>query len=169
MPMPETAEELLDALTERLKPIWELQEKFEQRKQGISGAEIDPRSPADNQQALWHEVESLSFPSPDEITRTIHSFPSLREADGGDPFDADRFIAWLAKTTSPTEQPMAYYAGWFVASRYCPRRDQVLAFQEPLPLHRAFAAWDRPHRLAYARWLMRPRYHDGIHGDYYAS
>ena len=173
MALPKNAEQLAERLWELLEPINELENKLDAISRG-EAEKLDRRDTKNDPQWLWNQLHVLGEPTAEDITRIIHSFPSLRESDGSDPFESKRFLAWLASNVSRERSPMSYYAGWFFASLHCPSPDMVpfdgkFRFYGELPLHRAFAAWDDEHRRAYAEYMMQPRYLDGVVGDYYAN
>lgn len=54
---------------------------------------------------LWGEI------GPGSMTRLARMFPTLREADGVDPWSSTRFLAWLC---GPAPGSGAYWAGLFI-------------------------------------------------------
>jgi hypothetical protein len=84
------------------------------------------------------------------MTALCESFPTLREADGVSPWDAERLEAWLL---SGAPGHGAHCAGRFVLSVWnsydqwrCGRFD----------LHEALSCWDEAHRRAFLAWSARP-------------
>lgn len=91
-------------------------------------------------------------------------FPTLRGADGIEPWDADRFLAWLC---GPVPSSGAQHAGRFLLSVWNPSTDWrevardggIEGADERLrrfDIHDAAGTWDEPHRLACMTWLDAP-------------
>jgi hypothetical protein len=91
------------------------------------------------------------------------SFPTLRQADGVEPWDVDRFVAWLC---GPAPSHGAMHAGRFVLGVWHATADwrqvaRELRLDSAEALSRfdfveAVRTWDDEHRAACARWMELP-------------
>lgn len=86
----------------------------------------------------------------EKLTDLARSFPTLEDADGVSPFDAEALDAWAC---GPVPGSGALYAAQFVLSVY-----NLGAPWKCGPFHavRALAAWDRRHREAFLAWAREP-------------
>jgi hypothetical protein len=84
------------------------------------------------------------------MTVLAESFPTLRQADGVNPWNVDRFESWLL---SGAPGHGAKCAGRFVLSVWNPYH----AWRSSnFDLHEALGCWDDPHRAAFAAWVRAP-------------
>ena len=93
-----------------------------------------------------NHIQFLPLLSPKPaVTELAHTFPSLREAPGLEPFDELRFEKWMQEKASLQAQHAARL---------------VLSVWENVPqafnLSDAFRDWDDEHREAYVAWFQRP-------------
>ncbi len=77
------------------------------------------------------------------------AFPTLRDAAGVAPWNPNRLDIWASEEA---DSPEAIAAAQFLLSRWNPGCEWECGGFDP---HRAFAAWDSPHRLAYLDWASR--------------
>lgn len=77
------------------------------------------------------------------------AFPTLRDAAGVTPWNPNRLDIWAAEEADSAE---AIAAAQFLLSRWNPGCQWECG---GFDLHRAFATWDSPHRLAYLDWASR--------------
>jgi hypothetical protein len=91
------------------------------------------------------------------------SFPTLRAADGIEPWDVDRLVAWLC---GPAPSHGALLAGRFVLGVWNPTSDWIeLARERQLEgadkltrfdVLEAVSVWDDEHMAACVRWMQAP-------------
>ena len=98
------------------------------------------------------------------MTTLARSFPSLRGADGIEPWDVERFARWLCMGTSGGGRR----AGRFVLYVWSPRTDhrefgRDLGIEraedgalDPFDLSDALGVWDEEHKRAFISWVEAP-------------
>src|SRR4029077_4225837 len=97
------------------------------------------------------------------MTTLARSFPTLREADGLEPWDVERFARWLCSGTSGG----ARRATRFVLHVWNPTADHremgrelglenADACLEPFNLSDAIGVWDEAHKRAFIAWVEAP-------------
>lgn len=84
------------------------------------------------------------------MTALCRSFPSLRHADGVEPWDAERFEWWVL---SGVPGHGARCAGRFVLSVWNSYAEWTSG---RFDVHEAIACWDDSHRRAFVAWVMHP-------------
>lgn len=89
-------------------------------------------------------------PEETRMTLLAQSFPSLREASGVRPWNADALEAWLM---SGAPGHGAKCAGRFVLSVWNSYHEWVSG---RFDLHEALGCWDAKHREAFTRWAAAP-------------
>lgn len=84
-------------------------------------------------------------------------FPTLADADGVEPWDVHRFVAWL---NGPAPGSGAALAGRFVLGVWNPETDwtEELGLRPPgkFELFRAVGLWDEAHMAAFVSWIIAP-------------
>jgi hypothetical protein len=84
------------------------------------------------------------------MTALALSFPTLANADGVSPWDADRLEAWLL---SGAPGYGAQCAGRLVLSVWNSYHEWRCG---SFDLHEALGCWDAKHRSAFVAWIARP-------------
>ena len=90
------------------------------------------------------------------MTALAKLFPSVADAPGADPWDADQLVAWL---NGPAPGSGASWAGRFLLSVWNPSTDWTefgLKGAGRFDLMEAIACWDRQHVLAIQKWIDAP-------------
>jgi hypothetical protein len=90
------------------------------------------------------------------MTALCQKFPTLRDADGVEPWDVDRFVDWL---NGPAPGTGASLAGRFVLGVWNGETDWTefgLAPPGKFDMYRAIANWDEQHMAAFVSWVIAP-------------
>ncbi len=90
------------------------------------------------------------------LTVLCKKFPTLRDADGVDPWNVDRFVAWL---NGPAPGHGAAVAGRFVLGVWNRDTDWSefgLRLPGKFDLFEALAVCDNAHRSAFLQWVIAP-------------
>lgn len=85
-------------------------------------------------------------PFAERLADLAETFPTLKNADGLRPFDADRLRRWGATQGSGAGHAVAFVA-------------HVYNYANPFELARAMGVWDAEHRAAFAAWAADPFIH----------
>jgi hypothetical protein len=118
---------------------------------------------AKERDARWPQTPEGYVDTRAAMTVLARLFPTLRTADSIDPWNADRFLAWMCGPIS--SGPV--HAGRFLLSVWNPStdwrevaREKGIDFSEGrldrFDLHDAVAVWDPAHRLACMTWIDAP-------------
>lgn len=106
-----------------------------------------------------------------QMTRLCLAFPSLRGAEGVDPWDPLEFLHWLCTSGAVTAgsdcagrfvlQVWNSAEDWLAVARelgYVPRRKprERRPFPAPFNVAEAFGRWDEVHRAAFLAWCEAP-------------
>ena len=84
-----------------------------------------------------------------KMTAFARTFPTMRNADGVDPWDAERLEAWAKGPLSHGERVTAR----FLLSVWDPAHAWQL---DPFDLMEALKIWDPAHHEAFLRWAADP-------------
>jgi hypothetical protein len=88
------------------------------------------------------------------LSHLAHSFVSLEQADGVEPWDAERLDAWAC---APNRSRSAVHAARFVLHVF----DRAVAWRcGPFDVVDAVREWDAAHRDAFLVWVLRPWWPD---------
>lgn len=121
---------------------------------------VQVREETREREALWPKTAQGDVDTKAAMTRLVRLFPTLRDAEGVDPWDADAFLAWACGAHSSG----MLHAAKFVLSVWNPRTDWNEVAHEagllnaeqrlsPFNLHDALGVWDYEHRDAFIMWV----------------
>jgi hypothetical protein len=122
------------------------------------------REAARARNARWPQTPEGHVDTVAAMTTLARSFPSLRDADGIEPWDLERFARWLCTGTSGGGRR----AGRFVLYVWSPRTDhrefgRALEIEhaddgalDPFDLSDALSVWDEEHKRAFVSWVEAP-------------
>ncbi len=109
----------------------------------------------------WHERWGAG--GSEGMTRLIRRFPTLRAAEGVEPWDVDRFLAWARRGEAGAG---ASCAARFVLSLWNAHTDWRATADnlglrggdplEPFAVFEAVAVWDVEHVQAFISWVELP-------------
>ena len=111
----------------------------------------------------WPQTAGGDIDTRRAMAALAQSFPTLRGADGVEPWDVDRFLSWLC---GPAPSHGALHAGRFVLGVWNRTTDWCEATRglgleggellSRLDLVDAVGTWDDEHRAACWRWMEGP-------------
>jgi hypothetical protein len=123
------------------------------------------RAAARERNRRWPQTPEGQVDTRAAMTTLAHSFPSLREADGLNPWDLERFARWLCAGTGGG----AKRAGHFVLHVWNAAADHREFGRElgiesavaeeclrPFNLSDALGVWDEEHKRAFISWVEAP-------------
>jgi hypothetical protein len=85
-----------------------------------------------------------------EMTNLAKSFPTLRGADGLDPWDPEKLEEW---TCGPVPGSGAFYAAQFVLEVW----NKLVSWKcGPFRAVKAVNSWDHEHLAAFQAWVNNP-------------
>jgi hypothetical protein len=126
-------------------------------------AYLDSVALAKERNRRWPQKENGEVDTRRAMPALVRSFPSLRGADGAEPWELERFVRWLS---GPAPSGGAMRAGRFVLHvwnshddfREYGRELGIEGFEclTPFNLSDAMGVWDEEHRKAFAAWVEAP-------------
>ncbi len=146
---------------DRKPPRYDFAHKEEEITVDYEGGTISgPRSGIERFLYEIREQKALRARWPEDtreaMTVLCKKFPTLCDADGVEPWDVDRFIAWL---NGPAPGHGAAVAGRFVLSVWNRSTDWTEVGLLPpgkFDLFEALGVWDKEHKSAFLEWVIAP-------------